>query len=340
MNCARGGHVAQLMLAYYGFQSILFFDRTSSILTLMAAMFTVTWIQRHNELTALMAAGIPRIRVVAPVILAAIGINILATVNREVVIPRFRNEMSRRPSELDRNAAEELCPQVDNRTDVLIRGKYVFLNQQRIEKPDFLLPKGLQDYAKRIVARDAYYKPPAGKRPGGYLLDAVQEPKNLAKQPSLLLEGQPLVITPHDAPDWLEANQCFIVSDVPFEQLNGGRAFRGFASTAQLIYSLRHNTFFNFDASIRVAIHSRIVQPLLDVTLLFLGLPLVASRSSRNVFMAIGLCIGVVTLFLLVVIGFQQLGSIELLSPALAAWLPLLVFVPAAVAIAEPMWER
>ena len=30
------------------------------MLTLIAAMFTVTWIQRHNELTALEAAGIPK----------------------------------------------------------------------------------------------------------------------------------------------------------------------------------------------------------------------------------------------------------------------------------------
>ena len=41
---------------------------------------------------------------------------------------------------------------------------------------------------------------------------------------------------------------------------------------------------------------------------------------------------GVVTVFLLMVIGFQQLGSMEtLVSPAIAAWLPLMIFVPAAV---------
>jgi lipopolysaccharide export system permease protein len=89
-----------------------------------------------------------------------------------------------------------------------------------------------------------------------------------------------------------------------------------------------------------VAIHTRIVQPALDITLLFLGLPLVVSRSSRNVFMAIGLCLGVVTIFVVVVIGIEQLGTIELIPPALAAWLPLLIFIPAAVGMAEPMWER
>ena len=88
-------------------------------------------------------------------------------------------------------------------------------------------------------------------------------------------------------------------------------------------------------------IHSRIVQPLLDIVLLFLGLPLVVSRESRNVFLAIGVCMGVVTVFLLVVVGFQQLGnSVYLVGPALAAWAPLILFVPAAVGVSESMWER
>ena len=46
--------------------AISFFDRTSGILTLISAMFTVTWIQRHNELTALQAAGVAKFRVLRP----------------------------------------------------------------------------------------------------------------------------------------------------------------------------------------------------------------------------------------------------------------------------------
>ena len=73
---------------------------------------------------------------------------------------------------------------------------------------------------------------------------------------------------------------------------------------------------------------------------MFLGLPLVVSRESRNVFVAIGLCIGVVAVFLLLVIGCQQLGGSGLVPPALAAWAPLMIFVPAAVGSAETMWLR
>ena len=55
-----------------------------------------------------------------------------------------------------------------------------------------------------------------------------------------------------------------------------------------------------------MAIHARIVQPLLDMTLLFLGLPLVVTRESRNVFVAMGICMVVTTAFTLVVVGMQE----------------------------------
>jgi lipopolysaccharide export system permease protein len=77
----------------------------------------------------------------------------------------------------------------------------------------------------------------------------------------------------------------------------------------------------------------------LDVLLLSLGLPLVLSRYNRNVFFAIGLCVVVVVGFYLVVLGSQYLGSSYLISPALAAWLPLLLFLPLAAWLSEPLLE-
>lgn len=339
LRCSEeGGGLLSLMGSFYGYRSILFFDRTSGLLTLVSAMFTVSWIQRHNEMTALLSAGISRIRILVPVIIAGIVISVLSAANRELVIPRFREELSRRPQDLIGDIGQRLQPRYDNQTDILLRGKLTFADRKRIEKPSFLLPPGLRDYGRQLVAENAFYRPPAGDRPGGYLLEGVSQPKDLAGRPSLKLDGQPVVVTPRDAPDWLKPTQCFVVSEVTFDQLTGGRAFREFSSTARLIAGLR-NRSVDFGADVRVAIHSRLVNPLLDVTLLFLGLPLVASRENRNVFIAIGTCMGVVTVFLLVVIGFQHLGSIYLMDPALAAWVPLMLFVPPAVGLAESMWR-
>jgi lipopolysaccharide export system permease protein len=78
----------------------------------------------------------------------------------------------------------------------------------------------------------------------------------------------------------------------------------------------------------------------LDVTLFFLGLPLVLARGNRNVFVAAGWCLLIVLLFLLVVMACQGLGNRGyLLSPALACWLPLMIFIPTATAAAHPIYE-
>ena len=341
MSLAKGTALLKIMAAYYGNQSLFFFDRTSALLVLMAAMFTMAWIQRHHEMTALMAAGISRIRVVTPVLVAAMAIIFLAVVNREFVIPAVKDQLAKRPSDLKGNVIEEVYPQYDNATDVLIGGHDAVIDQNRIEEPVFMAPAdnpSLFAYGKQWSAAAAYYSPAKRGRPGGYLLVGVVEPKNLAQRPSLTFEGRPVLMTPHDY-DWLKPDEAFLVSDVTIDELTGGTVLRRFASTAELIWALKNHSVY-FSPDVRVSIHVRILQPLLDITLLFLGLPLVVSRDNRNVFVAIGLCMGLVAFFFIVQIAFQQLGAGCLLSPALAAWAPLMIFVPAAVAMANSMWER
>jgi lipopolysaccharide export system permease protein len=334
---ADHGSLWKIMGEYYGYRTIGFFDRTSGILTLIAAMFTIATFQRFNELTALQAAGIPKWRIIKPVVAAVILIAILAALNREIVINSLRDRFSRNAQDLGGEAGKELAPRRDARTDILIRGKQTFANHQHIEKPSFMLPKELSEYSPQLIAADAYYLPADQQHPGGYLMKQVSLPKAIDSKPSLKLGDEPIILTRHDYP-WLDKDDCFVVSDVTFEYLATAADWRQNASLFDLIASLR-NPSLNFGADMRVAIHARIVQPALDVLLLFLGLPLVLSRNSRNLFLAIGLCVVVVVVFYLVVLGCQYLGTSYLISPALAAWLPLLIFVPMAVAMSQPLRE-
>lgn len=288
-----------------------------------------------------MAAGVSRVRVLAPIIGAVAVVSLLAAANRELVMPRYRNELARRPQDPLGDRPQWFRGCRDNQTDVELGGKSTYVSQRRIEEPNFSLmqaPLALREYGNQLLADNAYYKPAEGNRPRGYLLDGVREPKHLDTRPSLVLNGEPILITPRDA-DWLKPNQCFLRSDLDFDFLvpDGDKALKQLSSTPQLIAALR-NRSLDYGADVRVAIHARIVKPLLDMTLLFLGLPLVVTRESRNVFIAMGLCVAVWLAFTLTVIGLQQLGEASyLLSPALAAWAPLMIFVPVAVGMAESL---
>jgi lipopolysaccharide export system permease protein len=217
---------------------------------------------------------------------------------------------------------------------VLFRGRQTIAKDQKIVEPNLLLPPGLDEHGKQLSAAEAFYQAATKDHPTGYRFRQVREPAGIDQLPSLSLGKRKVLITPKDAP-WLKPDECFLASNVDFEQLTGRNRSRQFSSTWQLIRGLR-NPSLDYGADVRVSIHSRVVQPLLDATLVFLGLPLILSRENRNVFLAIGLCLGVVTVFMLIVLCCQYLGSIYFLSPALAAWLPLLIFVPLAAALAEP----
>ncbi|MCA9100268.1 MAG: LptF/LptG family permease [Pirellulales bacterium] len=334
------GHLLALISEYYFYRSISFFDRMSAVLALISAMFTLAWLQRHNELTAIVAAGIPGRRVIAPIIGATIVISLTAVVSREAVIPSIRKQLSREPRDLLGQAAQEMQPQFDGRTNVLLTGKQTFADRQRIHRADFKLPPGLDEYGTDLVATDAFYQPPQGDLPGGYRMVDVLHPADLADKPSLSLDGVPTLLTALDAPDGLKLGpkECFVASDLSFEQLTAGKKWRQYASTAQLIAGLR-NPALGYGDDVRVAIHSRLVMPLLDVTLLFLGLPLVLRPDQRSFFLAVGQCVTLVSVFMVVAIGAQYLGTIPPFSPALASWLPLAIFVPTAVWISDHLWR-
>jgi lipopolysaccharide export system permease protein len=331
--------VLGVMGQYYAFRTLSFFEATSGILTLIAAMFTVTWIQRHNEMTALQAAGIRKGRIVRSVILAVAVIAGLSAVNREFVVPKCRDQLSYNAQDLGGSNGRKFSPLYDNQSEILFRGGATFANKQRITDPDFLLPPALDVYGKQLSAANAYYLPPEEGKPGGYLLTGVKEPVGLENRPSIKLDGKPIILTPHDE-TWLKPDECFVVSGISFDQLAGGATWVKLSSVWELGQSLR-NPSLDFGADVRVAIHHRITQPLLDMTLLFLGLPLVLSRENRNMFVAIGMCVGVVLVFMSVVLGCQFAGTnyFEFISPALAAWLPLMIFVPWAVAVSDPLRE-
>ena len=56
-------------------------------------------------------------------------------------------------------------------------------------------------------------------------------------------------------------------------------------------------------------------------------------------FFSAGLCVLIVAFFFLVVLICHGLGNSYLISPALAAWAPLLIFSPLAVFNSYSLWQ-
>ena len=332
-NGERAGGLLQLVTDYYAVRSLAFFDRVSPLLALLGSIFTVTLMQRYNEMTALLAAGISVPRIVSPLIAAVICISILATGNREFVIPTLRDKLAHTPQDLWGEHGRPLRPRYDNATGILLQGKRTFSAEQRIEQPKFRLPPRHASFGKQLVAESAEYRTRTGDRPGGYLLSGVTQPLEIHAIPSLSEGGRPIVLTQADT-QWLQPDECFVASEVDFEQLSADRNWRQFASTYELISGLQ-NPSLDHGANVRVTIHARFVQPFLDISLIFIGLPLVLAKNGRNLFLGVALCMGVMISRDLLVLCCHSLGNSYLISPTFAAWCPLIVTVPVAIFLSE-----
>lgn len=327
----------QMLFSYYGARTLWFFDRLAGIMGMIAAMLVVTFLQRNNEMTALMAAGISKARVIRPLLFAALGVSLLGVLNREFGLPQVRDKLTRNAQDWLGETQKECHPQYDPQTDILLTGKHVFAVDKRIAQPQFRLPQEMFAWGKFISADDAFFERGSGERPTGYRFVNVKQPDDFAALPSLKIGERRVLLSPADTP-WLKPNEVFVASETEFDQLYVGNGWRSFLSTGELIYGLRNRTIEN-GADIQTALHSRFVQPFLDFTVLFLGLPLVALRENRNVIWTAGQCMGLTAAFLIVCIACHSLGSNYLLNPVTAVWMPMLIFAPTAYVMSMPLLD-
>lgn len=326
---ASGGSLHTILLEFYGARILMLFDNVSAPLALIAAVSTLVWMRHRNELTAIQSTGTGPLRVVKPLVFAAIGVSVLSVCSREILIPRFHDRLTRSAQNWDGTQQEPFRPHHDQSTDILIGGRWTLRADRQIVEPVFRLHQPIGQFHRPIVARIANWLPASGDHPAGYLLEDVSKPRNLHECDSVFRGRDPVILSPSDTP-WLTANQCFVVSEIDFDRLTtAGSSFR-YQSSQHLIRNLRTGRL-DYRSVMRVTLHSRIVRPLLDLTLFLMGVSLVLSQRYRNVFVAAGLCAAVVVVFYAVTLVCHAMGNNGyLLSPVVAAWVPLLVFAPCA----------
>ena len=320
------GNRFTVVFCYYFFKSIPIILLLGSVLSLLAAMVTVAMMMRNNELVPIQAAGISTLRIIRPLVIAVFCLTALFCVMRECVLPNIQDEIAKAPIDYVAERGTLLNVTIDNETNLTLLGDRVFRSERRISKPEFVFPSTISRQPLSLTGESAIHKSATKSRGAGYLISGVHD-QHVLQQPSLKWEEKAVLLTPIDTDD-LEPDQCFVVTNVPFESLASRDAWQ-YASVWSLISAAR-NKSLDAGVSIHASIHSRLTQPFLDMTLLFLGLPVLLYSGDRNVFKAMGLSGLILFAFLLVCYG-SQFAGVSSDMPVLGAWFPMMIFVPLAV---------
>lgn len=327
---ARNTGVVDVLIDYYGPYTLTIFEKLSGLIALLALLFVIAWLYRTNEFTALMAAGVTKRRVVRPLLIASAVVVLSAVVLREVSIPQYQDKLDRNPQDLTGAVGRPAKPRFDSRAQVLITGRFILAAKQQIVEPWFNVQKGplSASCGRQLAAKLATYHAGDDGKPAGYLLSDVKYPAKVDLIASVhSLDGTPLFLTSKEA-SWLKPGECFLASEIEFEKLRGGNSWKQFASTAELVSHLRSGELRNPN-DLRIQVHQRLLRPFADWTLLLLGIPVLLTRPDRHMFWVAGACLLLVSGFSGIVFGLSALASSGyLISPAVAVWLPMLIFLP------------
>ena len=96
--------IANYIIRYYAFRVPQVFDLLAEPISLMAATFTVAWMQKNNELLPQLSAGIPTRRIIRPILLGRGHHDLVRALESRVRDPRDRrrtHDRPRRPGRLE-----------------------------------------------------------------------------------------------------------------------------------------------------------------------------------------------------------------------------------------------
>ena len=322
---------------YYFYQCFLIFVHLSGIIPVVAAAFTLMRLSRFNELTAMLAAGMPLLRIAAPVILVAVGLNGLLLVDQELIIPLMIPKLTREHGDVHSNSHNYyFIDAMQDSNDGLVYAARYFPNppdggpprildldviereprQQRGQNRSFLVPVAhIQAAEAQWDAARQQWDLTDGSRVTGIMDERVSPPEPCSAYKSN--------VTPEEIGLYHSGN---FVDLLPTARIN------------QLLE--RPNLYGKIDL-LRVK-HWRITQPLMNVILLLLAIPCVLTRepgtlktAATKTLLLMGLAMGAVFLF------HQFAGSTP---PSLAAtpngtntwsmlmaWMPIFIFGPISV---------
>ncbi|PHQ36626.1 LptF/LptG family permease [Rhodopirellula bahusiensis] len=165
----------------------------------------------------------------------------------------------------------------------------------------------------------------------GYLLRGVRRPEQLGDVPSVGLASREdlVILTPADQP-WLGPTECFVVTSIHPNMLQTQDTATKLASVMELAGRVR-NPAVHSSMALRTTTHERIIRAPLDFALILLVLPMVVNRRGRKLFVLIGSAVGlIIGFFALKTIASTLGGSTNLITPGIAAWIPLLIIGPLA----------
>ena len=301
---------------FYGPWLALLFVYIAGLLPIGAAGFTLASLIRNRELVAMLAGGVSLFRIAMPVLILGFAVNALLFVDQEFIIPRLAYKIARSHSDIKYGAIQPFSPRfVPDGNDALFTAARFDARTETMEHLTILQ----RDPQGRTIAR----------------ITASQAVWDEANDRWELING---FATFHRADPERGHEVPFIATDLDPTALvlRQNANFRQLLSLRQLDDLLQRSRVVDVEELTRIR-HSRFSMPVMNMMILAMGLPFFLLREpARNLLIqsikALCVCVGAWAG------GFVMLQMVGVgLPPPAIAWLPVLLYLPAAFYLMETL---
>jgi lipopolysaccharide export system permease protein len=310
---------------YYFYQVFLIFVQLSGIIPIVATSFTLMRMSRQNELSAILSAGVPLLRVALPIIIASVVLNGLLLVDQELIIPSMIPKLVRNHNEAGQTAGKSFPIQSmqDENHNLLLAARY-FPDPVKPYMREVTIVQRNEDSlpSTQITAERADWEPRSNG--GQWRLSGGKITTGLApgSRPHAEAYDKPYKsnITPEEISLYRSNDYVNLLST---ERINA-------------LLAPSRNLSYGVNQLLRVK-HARFTQPLMNIILLLLAIPSVLTRTPGNLKSAAMKCLVIsgtcmATVFLCNMLASQPPKSEWAFEwPAIMAWVPILIYGPVSV---------
>jgi lipopolysaccharide export LptBFGC system permease protein LptF len=169
------------IVIYYSYQSVLYIQELGGILIVVAGAFTLGRMNHTNELTAMLASGVSLKRVVFPIIVCAILLDVLVVLDQEYVVPRVADKLVRNREEVNEITSSPVCLMTDEANTSWLAAR-LKPDQKTMELVTAICrdPHGRWlGMATALQATESTLRDDDGERPGWSLLGSPDQPAML-----------------------------------------------------------------------------------------------------------------------------------------------------------------
>lgn len=306
------GQIIRHYVWQFPYQGLLAFP----IASLLAAVFTISSMTRHFEITATKAAGVSFYRLTAPLLLAAVALSLLALFLTEVVPGTNRR-------------AEKALGRDQSRSQT-IRTNFVYRGERgrvyKVRRLDALQGRMVEVHVEREGTGYDY--------PTYTIFAPSARWDSLAR--AWVLEDGRIRFLPEPAsdltfrfqelwqPHFREAPDRLLADPKEPEEM-------GYAELGRYIEAIQRSGGRAEKLEVERAL--KISFPFACFIIVLFGIPLGHTTRRGGPTLSIGIALAVTIVFLILIRIAQGLGAGGLVPPGLAAWLPNLIFLASGIAL-------